>query len=536
MTERWNIHIARLINLKMIDLRPYQHKLLADTNEAWNGGATAVLCVSPTGSGKTRTMAARAASWEAPNVAIAHRSELVEQISIAFAAAGTYHRIIAPDATVKAISDRHRHHAPDAPCAVISVDTLIRRGWEGPLPTLWQMDEAHHVQPDNKWGRAAMLWPEARGCGWSASPCRLDKRPLRASFDAMVMGPTIKDLVAGGWLAPMKIYGLPQSVDLSGVSVAGGEFNGGQLHEATARSPIVGDVVEHYLRICPGVPGVTFAASVALAHRHAEAFNAAGVPAAVLHDRVPAARRRNIIAAFKAGEIMQVCNVDILGEGFDMPGIVCCSMARATMSYGLYLQQCGRPMRPGKMFGIILDHVGNVLRHGLPDHPPIWTLDGGTLRRQPNSNPVRVCAACFLAYSSFDPCCPYCGWKPAPSPGRADPETVEGDLTLYGAEQLETLRRLIDRRRGAPLLPGNLPYAAKRAAEKRWLARSGAMAALSQAVDAWAGRWQAATGDSLPALYRRFYLTFGTDPLTAQTLSEPEITALYDAIQRHEAL
>jgi len=507
-------------------LRPYQ-QALPDKLAACD--AQNVLCVAPTGAGKTRMMARVAAKHGAPSLAMAHRGELIEQISAAYAREGIPHRILAPADIVRMCAcDMVRERAD---VTVAGVDALRVRGWgDAPSPSLVQPDEGHHMQPDNKWGRARALFPAARCIGWSATPCRLDRRPLRASYDELLVGPTMRELIDAGYLAPYRIYGLPQAIDTTSIPISpSGDYNQPALQAAARSSRIVGDVVQHYTRLAPGQSGVTFVAGVEMARAHAEAFRAAGVSAAVLHAGTPAADRRDLIRAYRNGAILQVCNVDVLGEGFDMPGISVVSMARPTMSYSLYVQQFGRPLRPspGKI-GLVLDHVGAVLRHGLPDWPPAWTLDGGRVQSS-NPNPVRVCGACYLAYSSFDPVCPYCGWSPTPAP-RPTPDAVEGDLTLYDPDDLAQLRALIDRRRGAPLLPQSLPPHARRAAARRWTDRAVAIHAMSQTIDHWAGRLHAETGDSMQALYRRFYLAYGVDVLGAQALPTAEMEVLRMAI------
>lgn len=480
-------------------------------------------------------MASIAADTNRPSVAFAHRRELVDQISLAFARAGVEHHVLAPAAVQQFCAAVHveelgrSYVRPESPVVVASVDAANRRDWPGPAPELWQCDEAHHLQPGNKWGRMAARWPEAMGIGWTASPTRLDRQPL--PFKRLAVGPCMRELIDAGWLADYRIYGLPQPIDMSNVRrTPGADFNAADLDAAAQASAIVGDVVAHYQRFAAGLAGVTFAVNVVMAERHAQAFINAGVPAAVLHAKTSAADRRAIIRAFRSGAILQVCNVDVLGEGFDMPGIRCVSMARPSESYGLYLQQSGRPLRPadGKPFGLILDHVGNVQRHGLPDHAPLWSLDG-SVRRQGATVPIRVCQACFLAFEGYKTACPYCGWRPAPKPASC-PEEVEGDLTLYDAQLLARLRGEIARRRGEPIFPAGLPAVARPRALRLWTARQEAIAALQAEIDRWAGRWRDATGDEPPALYRRFWFTFGVDVLGASLLTGPQLAGLVERV------
>lgn len=450
-------------------LRPYQSTLKADIHREWAAGRRNVLAVSPCGSGKTVTMTACAEDFGAPSIAIAHRAELVGQISHTFARAGLEHRIIAPNKTINAVRAYHLEtlgkswERGNASIGVASVDTLINRPNDPFLRNvgLWQIDEGHHVLRDNKWGRAVGLLqlanPHIRGIGWTATPTRTDGRSLKLAdggmWESLICGPSMRELIQAGHLAPYQVYSLPQSFDLSACKRSKGEYVRSDVAAQARPSSIVGDVVAHYLRLARGLAGVTFAVDVNLANDHANAFRAAGVTAGELHHETPMADRIAMIRAYRNGELLQVVNVDVLGEGFDMPGIIVCSMARPTLSYGLFHQQFCRPLRPmeGKPYGLVLDHVGNVPYHGarmgLPDHVTGWTLDGKPLKDEVK---IRVCPECFRAYEGHAIKCPYCGWFPVARAGdegggRTPPDQLEGDLTLYDVEMLAQLRGEIAR-------------------------------------------------------------------------------------------
>ena len=86
--------------------------------------------------------------------------------------------------------------------------------------------------------------------------------------------------------------------------------------------------------------------------------------------RYPQSRAGTDCPGLRDGEILVLCNVDLFGEGFDVPDCEAVQLLRPTKSLTLYIQQAMRPMRinpadPGKE-AIILDHVGNYTRHGFP--------------------------------------------------------------------------------------------------------------------------------------------------------------------------
>jgi DNA repair protein RadD len=468
--------------------------------------------------------------------AIAHRSELVSQISLALAREGVRHRVIGPAAVAQRCTQAHllelgqNFVSPNAFVAVAGVDTLIRMDPKDPWfaqVALWIQDEAHHVLKDNKWGKAAAMFPRARGLGVTATPMRADGKGLGRHadglFDEMFVGPSMRDLIGRGYLTEYRIFAPPSDLDLSTVPIsAGGDFSPPKLADARRRSHITGDVVEHYLRIANGKLGVTFDVSVESATETAAAFQAAGIPAEVVSANTPDDVRARVLSRFRAREVLQLVNVDLFGEGFDLPAIEVVSMARPTQSYGLFAQQFGRALRPleGKSHAIIIDHVGNALRHGLPDAPREWSLD----RRERRSRsartdviPTRTClnTECLAVYERVHKACPYCGHEPVPA-GRAAPEQVDGDLTELDPATLAAMRGEQVRVDSAPRIPADSAPWVKGAIEKRHWERQQAQAPLRDAIALWSG-WQGHLGRPEHEQYRRFYFRYGVDVGTAQT-------------------
>ncbi len=510
-------------------LRDYQTDL---TNGIFNSlqHHRSVLAVLPTGGGKTVCMSHVVRAYNAPTVCIAHRQELVSQISMTLARDGVRHNIIAANKTIKFIVEQHvieygrSFYDNNSHIYVAGVDTLIRRNFpDADRVQFWHTDEGHHQLPGNKWGRAVNIFPNARGIGWTATPLRADRKSLSQSYDDMVTGPTMRELIDHGHLCDYKIYGPEASIDVSSVPVTStGDYSGPKLSEASAVSSIVGDVVAHYLRIAPGKRGITFAINTNDAAELADAFNEAGVPAAMVDAKTPDHVRVELVRRFRNGDLMQLVNVDIFGEGFDLPAIEVVSMARPTQSYGLYVQQFGRALRtlPGKTHGIIIDHVENVKRHKLPDGVRGWTLETTEKPgKSENITPVRTCEnpECLLAYEGFSKTCPYCGHKPAPV-ARSAPEQVEGDLTEYGPELLEELRKEAARMMQSPQIPPGAHAGIKAGITNKWNTRKQSQTDLRDAIALWAGVRRDVYNEPDSDAYIRFYHTFGVDVLTAQTL------------------
>lgn len=542
-------------------LRDYQGDLKGKIYEAWESECVDIVtglptpvrnvaAVLPCGGGKTMTMAHIAAELDEPGLVQAHRQELTGQISMAFARVGVPHRIIAPDKIVNQIIAEHIDELgrnwvrPNADYAIAGVDTLIRRA--DPFfdrVRHWQTDEGHHLLASNKWGRAIAMFGAKKGIGWTATLCRGDRKSLRRGaggcYDVHVEGPHMRELIRRGYLKDFRIYGLPERIDMSSVRTSsGGDFNQHDLSEAAHKSAITGDIVAHAIRLAPGKKGVTFAVDVAMAEEHAAAFREAGIPTAVIHAET--ANRAEIIRAYKGTGIQEIVNVDVLGEGFDVPGIVRASFARPTASYGLYVQQFGRALRPltGEPIGYILDHVGNVMRHkGAPDKGRAWSLDG-LPPREVGEVPTRVCgnSECLLTFEGFSAACPHCGWKPVKGDpvARERPEILEGDLTLYDDAMLDGLRAAVERIAGPPDIPWGASKVVASSIEKKWAQRGEAQAQLAEAIDRWAGHWHA-NGEPIDAVYRRFWATFGMDTLSALSMSGPKQREMIELVRRSVA-
>ena len=555
-------------------LRPFQRQLEADCYAAWNAGAVNVMPVAATGSGKTVVLSKMAYDEPGASIAIAHRQELVSQISIALARNGVRHRVVGAKKgsglvrVITALQVAELGYSfldPTAKTGVGGVDTIVRMNSE---PWFQQVrlaiqDEGHHVLAANKWGRAAGMFPNARGLFPTATPDRADGRGLGRHADGLadvlVLAPSMRDIINMGYLTDYRIFAPPSDLNLSNVDVspATGDFNKDQVRKAVHASTITGDVVSHYLRIARGKLGVTFAVDVEEATKIAQAFNAAGVPAEVVTADTPDTLRATILRRFKRREILQLVNVDLFGEGFDLPAIEVVSFARPTESFALYSQQFGRTLRlmiperlqgPGiwdglgdagrraaiagssKPVGIIIDHVGNVLRHGLPDARREWSLDRRERRSAKKSDaiPLRVCVSCLQPFEAVFKRCPYCDHYEPPA-ARTGPDFVDGDLTELDPETLAALRGDIARVDGDFYAPQGLPLPAAMAARKRWAERQQGQQAMRNAIAWWAGV-EHARGHSESESYRRFYFRFGIDVANAQTLGAREAGELAEKI------
>ena len=521
-----------------MQLRDDQEQLKTDTYTQWDAGLRAVCAVSPTGSGKTVLMGSVALDKHTafqPGCVIAHRVELVSQISMAMARFGIPHNIIAAKSTIAFCVAQHvrelgrKFYDARGMVTVAAVDTLNARhaslGQWFADQRWWMIDECHHLLSNNKWGTAVSRMPQAIGLGVTATPVRADRKSLHVEqggvFDAMVLGPTMRDLIDRGKLCDYRIFAPPASYEMTADDIGStGDFKAANTKLKAVKSEIVGDVVSHYMKLTPGRRGITFTVDVAEAESVAEAFNAEGIPAIAVSAKTPDSVRQAAIDKFRRGVVLQLVNVDLFGEGFDVPAVEVVSMARPTMSYGLYVQQFGRALRilDGKERGIIIDHVGNVKRHGLPDAPRRWSLWSEARGRKKDDEekpiPVTACTQCFTAYERIHKACPYCGHIETPE-GRGRPDQVDGDLVELSPEVLAAMRADVDKIDGEPVIPYGATAVVEGSVRKRWRERQEAQGELRDGIARWAGVYRE-RGESDSVIMRRFFHRFGVDILSAQ--------------------
>lgn len=438
-----------------ITLRPYQEQIISEARELMAGGVRTIVIQAPTGSGKTALTAKMLGNTAAKGLVawfVCHRRELIKQSVRTFNAAGISAGIVSAGFPFD----------PRFPIQIASIQTLAKRYLKMTPPKLIVWDEAHHIAAAS-WSRIHKAFPSAFHIGLTATPERLDGAGLREWFREMVTGPTVAWLIENKFLAPYRLYA-PSGVDVSGMRTSMGDFVKSDLSAAVDKPTITGDAIKHYLKYAAGKRAVVFCVSVEHSKHVVTQFLAAGIPAAHVDGETNVDERDNAIKDFERGQTLVLSNVELFGEGFDLPAIEAAILLRPTKSLGLHLQQCGRVLRPnsGKVEAIILDHAGNTQRHGLPDEDRTWSLDGRPRSKKSGDGPhasVRICPKCFAAQYSGKPACGFCKHVFAIDSRQVD--QVDGELVEVDPSALrqqrareqggaQSLQDLIDlgRRRG----------------------------------------------------------------------------------------
>lgn len=390
--------------------RPYQRALIDDVDAALETAARGVIGVAPTGSGKgpiQALMVRRAVERGLRCCILVHRRELMRQHSRALTLAGVPHGLIAPDRS-----------PTEAPVHVASVDTLRARLGRPALARflagidLLMIDEVHHL-PSASWTRVRKAFSRARCVGWTATPYRLTGEGLGDHFDAQAVGPSGRTLTELGWLAPARIYQPATAINLTKVSKHMGDYAVGELERAVDIDAINAEAVKHWERWCAGRPTLVFTVTVKHAHHVAEAFcRLAKIRAMAIDAGTPELIRDQALNGLADGSVDLVAACQIIAEGIDIPRCAAGVLLRPTMSVSLMQQQIGRVLRPDDTFAdaVILDLVGNVREHGMPDEPRPWSLLAGIKAMERRvAKPVR-CERCYRVQAAAESCCA-CGQR-----------------------------------------------------------------------------------------------------------------------------
>ena len=419
-------------------LRDYQYEMLAEAAYWMRMGYRRILLVLPTGGGKTVIASSLFQSARAlghTSQFIVHRRELIKQTSETFTKAGLTHGFIASGMPMDF----------DTGLTLAGIQTLANRLDLVLPPNLAVVDECHHA--------SASTWADTLNSysgyiiGLTATPERLDGKGLDQHFDVMVVGPSVAELIEWGYLSPFDYYA-PSVPDMSGVRTTAGDYSRDATADIMDKPVLIGDTVEHYLKVAKGEPGIVFAVNREHSRHITDAFNSAGVRAVHVDGSMSDKERERCDAAFRARDVDIMLNVDLFGEGYDVPGLVYCGMARPTKSLGLFKQQAGRPLRifPGKTKAIINDHAGNVFHHGLPDADVEWSLQGKKGRKtasgvNDDACPVRQCKVCYRVERSVVKVCSGCGTEFPVS--QREIEQREGELAkIEAAERKKKEARL----------------------------------------------------------------------------------------------
>lgn len=421
--------------------RPYQTEAIKQLGEAFKAGYKHIMLMLATGAGKT-TIASdiiKRNMERNPNfkaMFICDRVELINQTSVRFENDGIDHGVIQATHPKENFFKRIQ---------ICSIQTLARRDYK--KPDLIFIDEAHTLYAEHI--EIMVKWPEVPIVGLSATPFTPS---LGKYFKKLVVGATTKQLQDLGFLVNAKVFA-PSKPDLETIKVTKyknkeDDYDEDQLIDKVMQPKLIGDIVEHYIKLAHGKPAICFAVNIAHSKAIREAFWKANIYCEHLDAYTDDIERKKIIEKFKNGEIQVLTSVDILTKGFDSPAAEVAILARPTKSLSIYIQQVGRVLRispeTGKIEAIILDHSGNTELHGFCNEERDYELDDGERKKagikykKCKGEAVNICPSCFFAKTQFK--CENCGFEFLP---KNTVVSAEGNLVqliedeVFGNEVVE---------------------------------------------------------------------------------------------------
>lgn len=404
----------------MLLLRDYQINLLRKVVDAFKSGHRRPLMIAPCGAGKSYIFAEMIRRTHGEVLVLTHRQELKRQHEELLRNLGITN------------------------ARVSMILTEANRLGKYEKPSLIIADEAH-LSRSNSWVKVIEYY-DTYTVGMTATPCRLDGKPLGDIYDCLIEDVDVKWLIEHERLAPYEYYA-PTLVDTSNLRAVAGDYVVSDLDKLMSERVIYGDVIKHYRKFAENEQAIAYCVSVRHARNTSDAFNNAGIKSAILSADTPARERQQIMDDFRSGLITVLVNVGIISEGISIDNVSCCMLLRPTESIALGIQQMMRCMRykPGKTAKII-DFVSNYVRVGLPDEKREFSLDKPLKRKNElNKNGdfyIRCCPECFLTFATA-PVCPYCGatYPLHPREIKAHEEIELARITAEEAEKVEKSKK-----------------------------------------------------------------------------------------------
>ncbi len=406
-------------------LRDYQQRAITMlfTWLKYNPGNPCI--VMPTGSGKSHVIAELCKNimlgWPQSRILIlSHVKELLQQDAEKIMLAW-------PEAPLGIYSAGMGSRDIGLPITVAGIQSVRDKAEMLGFVDITLVDEAHLISHKAEGGYRTLLEalkaknPNMRIVGLTATPYRLGHGLISehgAIFDDLIEPVQIAELVARGFLAPLRSK-LPGTVlSTEGVGKRGGEYIEHELQAAVNNADDNDRIVEEVIRRAGDRKAwLFFCTGVAHAEAIRNVLRSRGVVAEVVTGATPKTERDRIIADYKAGRIKALTNADVLTTGFDYPDIDLIALCRPTMSPGLYIQMAGRGMRLKSHTDhcLVLDFAGNVKRHGpITEVKPPKHKGAGT-----GDAPVKVCDECAELVHASVKVCPCCGYEFPAAPKEA---------------------------------------------------------------------------------------------------------------------
>lgn len=395
-----------LLKGRMAKLIPwgFQENNLQKIEDFYSHGGRNLFLQQPTGTGKalvTSLFIYERYKSKKPVYWITHSRNLLKQASDSLYSLGINHGIYS--AGFPRLNYRTQ---------VMTVQSLNRNLSSLSEPEYIIVEEAHRTN-SNMFMKSLDHWKNAKLFGSSATPRRTDGKSLDM-YEELIISENIRWFIDNYYLSDYEYYA-PIIIDMSKIHKRYGDYVKSEVEDLVDNRAIIGDIIDHYKKYGPNMPGIASCVSTRHADDVSLLFREAGYAMLSIHSKMPGDPLRAIGEARKNGNpLLSAC--DMIGEGTDIKGLTVLIGARPTDSLVVFLQYIGRVLRAvyamgmpldtkerrkaamkaaGGKIAIILDFVANYTRHGLPDDKREWILEGRGTNRTTEPSTLKRCPQCY---------------------------------------------------------------------------------------------------------------------------------------------
>jgi len=359
----------------MIKLRKYQEDSVKEILSFFYNGQKKdrpIACL-PTGAGKSIVIADVTSKLKKGVLVLQPSKELLEQNYSKFKMYGGRASIYSASMGVKNIGE----------ITFATIGSIVNKAELFAHKKYIIIDECHLVPPVNssQYMKFLSKLSDVKVAGLTATPFRLKKyndpfngkpfskinllpRELPRFFNKFIYVIQIKDLKDMGFIAPIKYIPMSWSNGKLKINTTGAEYTDESIDFALKDQKVherLPNIIKQSIE-----KGRKYRIVFVKSIEEAIELSKKVPSSACVHSGINKKEREKLLNDFKGGKIKTMFNVGVLTIGFDFPELDTIIIARPTMSLALYMQMCGRGMRPceGKKDCAVVEMCGNYERFG----------------------------------------------------------------------------------------------------------------------------------------------------------------------------